>query len=77
MTKTFFYAFYYEKLQTHTQIHSRENSITLSPLCIFYTNSVIVSAFHHGSAEINLTRIHEDADLIPGLTQWVKDLVLL
>ena len=25
----------------------------------------------------NLTRIHEDMDLIPGLTQWVKDLVLL
>ena len=24
----------------------------------------------------NLTRIHEDAGLIPCLTQWVKDLVL-
>ena len=24
----------------------------------------------------NLTRIHEDLGLIPGLSQWVKDLVL-
>ena len=32
---------------------------------------------YHGAAEMNLTRNHEVAGLIPGLAQGVKDLALL
>ena len=36
-----------------------------------------IGSSHRGAAEMNLTRNHEVAYLIPGLTQWVKDLALL
>ena len=34
---------------------------------------VMAWSSHHSSVETNLTRIHEDTGLVPGLTQWVKD----
>ena len=32
---------------------------------------------HCGATEMNLTGVHEDVGFIPGLVQWVRDLLLL
>ena len=41
--------------------------------CLDLKNSLKVVSSQHGSVVENLTIIHEDVGLIPGLTQWVKD----
>ena len=41
-----------------------------------WTKNLNRGCSHCGTAEMNLTGNHEVAGPIPGLTQWVKDLVL-
>ena len=40
-------------------------------------SELFIVSSHHGSAVMKLSSIHEDESSIPGLAQWVKDLVLL
>jgi len=51
------------------------NNFSLGKSVIYYIKDFRSS--HHGSVETNLSSIHEDTGSIPGLAQWVKDLVLL
>ena len=44
---------------------------------VFFFKEVSYWNSPHGSVEMNLTSNHEDTGSTPGLTQWVKDLVLL
>ena len=45
-------------------------------LCFSFKFGMMRSS-RRGSVLTNLTSIHEDSGLIPGLAQWIKDLALL
>ena len=51
------------------------NNFSLGKSVIYYIKDFRSS--RHGSVETNLSSIYEEAGSIPGLTQWVTDVLLL
>ena len=52
--------------------HTKQSHTALSWLLFFSTQNAVPWSSSRGSVETNLTSIHKDTGLIPGLTQWVK-----
>ena len=61
------------QLELRSQHHEHFPTFLLSRTT--YKVTIFVSS-HSGSADTNLTIIHGDTGLVPGLNQWVKDLAL-
>ena len=50
-----------------------QNTLYFHIIYNFNHQEYLFWSFHSGSLETNVTSIHEDACLIPGLTRWVGD----
>ena len=57
-------------------INTKEAKLPDHRMSVHFILLEISRSSHHGAAEANLTRNHEVAGSIPGLSQWVKDLAL-
>ena len=81
-TKDYFFPFFStfiihngQNRSINLKMASQLNNHTLYPTYSFkkWRLSLVYNrSSHHGSAEMNLTNIHEDEGLIPGLAQWDK-----
>ena len=62
-------------LQIQTPIYSEKE--IQDPQTLQHFSKEYIGSSRSGSVVMNLTSIHEDVGWVPGLAQWVKDLVLL
>ena len=67
-------------IHSHTIYNSQDMETTLMSIDRWMGREDVLNIYNgssrHGAAETNLTRKHEIAALVPGLTQWVRDPVL-